>query len=195
MILHQTLLIGLSESIAKEREEKTVNELYNTSYHNTAVAITGKAAFYFILFGAYSVFNLSIIFSIFKINLFGNLLLLTLLFCILLVSIIFMGFIISSFFKRKILALQLIAFSSYPLFFLTGYAFPRHSIPLIIRWFSDLFAITPFFDAYRRLTQMGAGFENILPEFLHMIILTAVLGVLAFSRMYFLFRKEAQKNV
>ncbi len=194
LILHQTLLIGLSESIAKEREEKTLNEFYTASYRNTAVAIAGKAAFYFILFGAYSVFTLSIIFSIFKINLFGNLLLLSLLLSILLISVIFMGFLISSFFKRKILALQLIAFSSYPLFFITGYAFPRHTIPLAIRWFSDLFAITPFFEAYRRLTQMGAGFENILPEFLHMIILTAVLGVLAFSRMYFLFRKEAQKN-
>ena len=195
MILHQTLLIGLAESIAKEREEKTLGELYSAAYYNTAVAIAGKSFFYFILFGAYSVFNLTIVFSIFRINLSGNIFILSALFSLLLISVILMCFLISSFFKRKILALQIIAFTSYPLFFITGYAFPRHSIPPVIRSFSDLFAITPFFEAYKRLTQMGAGFNNILPEFIHILILTIVLAVLALLRMHFLFRKEKQKDV
>ena len=195
MILHQTLLIGLAESIAKEREEKTLGELYSAAYNNTAVAIAGKSFFYFILFGAYSVFNLTIVFSIFRINLSGNIFILSALFSLLLISVILMCFLISSFFQRKILALQIIAFTSYPLFFITGYAFPRHSIPPVIRSFSDLFAITPFFEAYKRLTQMGAGFNNILPEFIHILILTIVLAVLALLRMHFLFRKEKQKDV
>jgi ABC-2 type transport system permease protein len=195
MILHQTLLIGLAESIAKEREEMSLGELYSAAYNNTAVAIAGKSAFYFILFGAYSVFNLTIVFSIFRINLSGNIFVLSVLFSLLLISVILMCFLISSFFKRKILALQIIAFTSYPLFFITGYAFPRHSIPPGIRSFSDLFAITPFFEAYKRLTQMGAGFTNILPEFIHILLLTISVGLLALLRMHFLFRNEKQKDV
>ncbi len=194
MILHQTLLIGLAESIAKEREDKTLKDLYNTSYNNTIVAIFGKTVYYFILFSAYAVFSFIVYFGIFNISISGNLWILALITGILIISIIFLCIFISSFFKRKIIALQVIAFSSYPLFFITGYAYPRHALPSFIQHVADLFALTPYLSAYLRLTQMGAGLSNIRPELIHLIIITIAMGVLAFARMHYLFKKEAQKN-
>ena len=195
LILHQTLLIGLSESIAREREDNSLKDLYNASYNNTAVAIVGKTTYYFVLFSAYAVFSFIVFFNIFRINLIGNLLLLALLTGILIISVIFLCILISSFFKRKILALQIIAFTSYPLFLISGYVFPRHLLPVFVQHVADCFAITPYLNAYIRVTQMGAGLSNIKPELIHLTIITVVMGILAFTRMYFLFKKEAQKNV
>jgi hypothetical protein len=55
-----------------------------------------------------------------------------------------------------------------------------------------MFTITPYLNAYVRLTQLGAGFENIKSEILSMGLITFVLFVLALLRLKYLFIKAKQ---
>jgi ABC-2 type transport system permease protein len=93
----------------------------------------------------------------------------------------------ASFFKRKILALQVISFTSYPIFFLTGYAWPDFAMPKSLYWISQLIPSTPFFDIYNRITFTGAGYLEIKSALLHLLILTLAGLALAFYRMRKLF--------
>jgi len=192
LILHQTLLIGLSESIAKEREMKSLHILYNLSGKNTFVAISGKLTFYFIVFGAYAFFFYVVTFEMFKINFLGSVSAVICMTALLIISASFFCVLISSFFKKKILSLQLLAFTSYPVFLVSGYVFPFHSMPPALQFVANCLPTTPYLNAFVRITQMGAGWGNVMPQFYHLLVLTAVLGLLSLTRMKVLFMKNIE---
>lgn len=190
LVLHQTLLIGLSENMARERQYKNnLKEFKLTSGNNVFIAVAGKTAFYFFLYLCYSLFFFTAGFYVFKINIEGDFWLLMFITALMIIAAIFLSIFVSSFFKRKFTALLVIAFSTYPLFLITGYVFPSYAMPLPLQYFSKLFAITPYLNSYIRITQLGAGFENIYSEFINLCIVTIVLFVFAVLRINFLFRK------
>ena len=188
LILQQTLFIGLGESVAKEREDKTLREWYSSANNSTIAAIAGKGFFYLVVFLCYSIFFFIVHFELFKINFIGNYILLVLITMIFLIAMISMAIFVASFFNRKILALQVISFTSYPLFFLTGYAWQIFSMPKIIQWISYIVPGTPFFDIYTRIATLGAGLSEVLPALLHLIVLTILLLVITTVRMKRVFR-------
>jgi ABC-2 type transport system permease protein len=190
LILNQTLMIGLSESIAKEREERKLHELYEASGKNTLIAISGKGTFYFIMFSAYAYFFYVVTFSMFKINFLGSVSAVIVMTALLILSAIFFCVFISSFFKKKILSLQLLAFTSYPIFLVSGYVFPLRSMPVALQYISSCLPTTPYLNSFIRLTQMGAGWSNIMSQFYHLLILTGILGLISFVRMKVLFTKN-----
>lgn len=190
LILHQTLLLGLSENIARERQNNLISEYKTASGNNSLVALLGKTAFYFLAYFSYSVLFFTLAFSIFKINLAGSLLLLLVITSLLILSAIFLSILLSSFFKRKFVAIIVMAFTSYPLFFISGYVFPSYALPVPLQYLAKVFTISPYLKAYIRLTQLGAGFGNIQGEIIHICIITAVLFALALLRLKYLFYKS-----
>jgi len=187
LILQQTLFMGLGESIAKERELRTLSNWYSAANHSTAAALTGKGMLYLLIYFCYAIYFFIIVFSIFKINFVGNYFLLFAVTMLFLISMISLSIFAASFFKRKILALQVISFTSYPIFFLTGYAWPDFAMPKSLYWISQLIPSTPFFDIYNRITFTGAGYLEIKSALLHLLILTLAGLTLAFYRMRKLF--------
>ncbi len=187
LVLQQTLFIGLGESIAKEREFGTILNWYSTANYSTAAALTGKGMLYLIIYFCYAIFFFVIDFSIFKINFAGSYLLLFAATILFLVAMISLSIFVASFFKRKILALQVISFTSYPIFFLTGYAWPDFAMPKSLYFISQLLPSTPFFDIYSRITFMGANYSEIKGALVHILILTMVGLTLSFYRMRKLF--------
>ena len=194
LILHQTLMMGFSESIAKERENNSLRDLYKTAGNSSIIAIMGKSTFYFITFSIYAFFVFTVPMYLFNLNLFGDKFALVFSTMLFILSAIFFCMFVSSFFKRKLLALQVLSFSSYPLFLITGYVFPKFAMPSYINEFANLFATTPYFNLFIRLTQMGADWENVKGEITHLLIITVVLAVLAGIRMKWLFYKEVKCN-
>jgi ABC-2 type transport system permease protein len=179
LIFQQTLLMGLSESIAKENEESGFRSLFRTGRFNIPAIMGGKAIFYFLLYFTFAVFFYTVQFSIFKVNFAGSypvLLTFTVLF---LLTIIVHFFIAGTFFKSKMFALQVMAFTSYPVFFISGYAWPASAMPGILVYISQLIPITPFFSAYIRIVEFGADLKDVLPEIIHLfILLIAGTGIL-----------------
>lgn len=190
LILHQTLLLGLSENIARERQNNLISEYKNASGNNSLVALLGKTAFYFLAYFSYSVLFFTLAFSIFKINLAGSLVLLLVITSLLILSAIFLSILFSSFFNRKFVVIIVMAFTSYPLFFISGYVFPSYALPVPLQYLAKTFTISPYLKAYIRLTQFGAGFGNIQGEIIHICIITAVLFALALLRLKYLFYKS-----
>lgn len=189
LVLHQTLLIGLAENFARERHKiKIIKEYKQFSGNNAFTALAGKSCFYFILYLSYALFFFSTAFFVFKINLAGNVLTLIIITSLMILSTIFLSIFISSFFKRKFVALIIIAFSTYPLFLISGYVFPSYAMPLPLQYFSKIFSITPYLSSYIRVTQLGAGIENIYIEIMHLLLITVSLFIFSLFRIKYLFK-------
>ncbi|MCX6138512.1 MAG: ABC transporter permease [Ignavibacteriales bacterium] len=164
LILQQTLLMGLSESIAKERELGTMGELFATAGRSMWALMSGKGAFYLALFSAYAFFFYTVNFAVFSIPFRGSGWALALLTIVFLLSVVYVSFFFSSFFERKMIALQVLGFTSYPIFLISGYSWPLQVLPMPLRLLANTLPITPYVSAYTRIVQMGAGLGDVLPE-------------------------------
>lgn len=82
-----------------------------------------------------------------------------------------MGIWIGSLFKSQLLCVQIMAFSTYPVFLVTGYSWPFESLPLPLQWFSSLLPTTPFLKVYTSLVQQGGGLMNNVEAILHLLLL------------------------
>lgn len=190
MILQQTLLIGLSESMAKEREEGTIKDLYLSSGRSILAVIAGKGAIYFLLYAAYSFFFFTVNFGLFKLRMDGDALTLVFLTAIFLTCIIYLSIFLSSFFKRKVIALQVFVFTSYPFFLMSGYPWPLSQMPPTVHALSMLLPVTPYLSAYQRISAMGAGFQDVIPQIIHLTLLAAIGIVATRIRLKFLIAQE-----
>ncbi|HTY38564.1 MAG TPA: ABC transporter permease, partial [Bacteroidota bacterium] len=157
IVLNQTLLIGLAESVAKEREVNGLRRLHSTANKSVSAMIAGKGALYFVIFGSYAMLFFSVHFSLFSIPLNGDRSALAALTVLLLVATICSGMFLASFFRKKIMALQFFVFTSYPVLLTSGYSWPLSAMPAWLRVAANLLPTTPYFQAAIRITQMGAG--------------------------------------
>lgn len=190
LILQQTLLIGLSESVAKERENNTLKQLFSLSHKSTNAFIFGKIAFYMMLFTVYALFFFTANFSVLKLVNNGSLILLMLVTILFLFAVSFAGVFAASFFKTKLMALQVLAFSTYPVFFLTGFSFPFHSLPQGYQYLGELIPTTPYLAALKKITNAGAGLDVIMPHIWHLLILASLFYILARIRMRLIILKH-----
>lgn len=190
LIIQQTLLIGLSESIAKEIEEDKLKDWYVKAGNRTFLAMLGKGFFYFILYSSYTLFFFTVNFYVFKINFLGSANALAVLTLVFIIAVVCWTIFISSFFKRKIIALQFLTLTSYPVFLISGYSWPMSSMPGWLQAISNLMPSTPYYSGFTRITQMGAQFSNVTMELVQLIVLAVAGFAAAYIRMKFLFGKK-----
>jgi ABC-2 type transport system permease protein len=105
-------------------------------------------------------------------------------------AVIYFSVFIASFFKRKIIALQVLAFTSYPIFLSSGYSWPMQAMPLPLQALAQFYPITPFLAGYTRIAQMGAGWGDVTKELLHLLILVGVGFIASHWRMKVVIQKE-----
>ncbi|SDJ58266.1 ABC-2 type transport system permease protein [Pedobacter sp. ok626] len=168
LILQQTLLIGLSESVAGERQHGTFKEWLSGG---VSTAIWGKGLFYLFVFGAYGFFFLNVNFKLLGLPMRGSGFQLGILVFVLLLTLIPMAQFIGSLFKSQLLCLQIMAFSTYPIFLITGYTWPFESLPLVVQWLSMLLPTTPFIKVYTAIVQSGASLSSQMGPVLHLLVL------------------------
>ncbi|MFA7420976.1 MAG: ABC transporter permease [Melioribacteraceae bacterium] len=195
IILHQTLLLGLSESVAKEREQKTISSLFSYADNNIPTAIIGKGLFYVMLYSVYTTFFFSVNFYIFKLPFNGSVAPFILLTILMLTAVVFMSIFISSFFERKIIAMQFLTLSSYPVFLISGYSWPFEFLPLPIKAWANVIPFTPYSSSVIKLTMMGGGFANVYTQIIHLFILAIIFFAAAYYRMNHLFKTTQLQNI
>jgi ABC-2 type transport system permease protein len=191
LILQQTLLLGLAESVSAERMKKSLDEWFSMTNHHILPGIIGKGLFYFFLFASYALFVLTINFSVFHLTLLGNTGTLAVLITLFLLTLIPMAMWIGSFFKSQLLCLQIMAFSSYPIFLITGYSWPFKMLPVFIQVISSLLPTTPFMQAYISVAQQGGTFSDNSFTIIHMLLLLVLFSFLCYWR----FKRLAEKSV
>ena len=189
LILHQTLLIGLGESIAVSRKKKKFKEWISDSGESIFQMINGKIIFYFVLYSSIVFFFFTVVFPLFNIRFGGSLIAITLLTLFFFLSVMYYTIFLASFFKSQSGLMEVFAFSSYPIFLTTGYSWPLDSLPIILQRFADLIPLTPYYNAIIRITQMDAGFQHIWGDLVHIIILTVFSYSLAYLRISYLVKK------
>lgn len=190
LVLQQTLFMGLGQSMAKENEMNKIIDLKLTSGNNLFAAITGKIFFYIILFLSYAFIFFTLDYKIFRLNFEGNFFAFAILTILMLISMSALSVLVGSFFSKKIYALILISFTSYPLFFLAGYSWPTFAMPEFIQIFSHIIPTTSYMQAVNRVATMGTRFNQILPEFFNLLILTLLFGLAGILRIKGLFNKN-----
>lgn len=167
LILHQTLLIGVALSVASEREDRKMPELILLSKSSAFRIIAGKGFPYILLYFSYTMLFFTFQSHLYKIPFHGSYLALTILLTVTFISVIAMAHALASVFKTRLMALIVFMVSSYPLFLMSGYAWPLQSIPEYLQLIATLLPSTPLFDAYVVCTKMGGTIRDIIPQIIH----------------------------
>lgn len=169
MILQQTLLIGLAGGSAAERQRGTVHDWLQTAGGSASLALWGKGLFYFLLFCAYAYFFLTVNFRVLELDILGSGWELAGITVVFLLALIPMGIFTGLLFRSQLLATQLMVFSTYPIFLITGYSWPLSEMPAIVKAVSYMLPITPFLALYQGVVQQGASVADRLPDLYHLL--------------------------
>ncbi len=190
LIIQQTLLVGLGESVSIEREEGILAS-WLTEERSILASIVGKNAFYFALYLAFSLLAFTAIFPFFTLPVKGNLFALAILIILFIIAMLLFINLLASFFKKQIVYMEIVAFTSYPIFLIVGYTFPRYALPAIYKYFSYILPTTPFMESLIKLTQQGVKFSHVSNNFLLLGMQIMVFYALLHWRLSFLRKKVA----
>ncbi len=164
LIIQQTLLIGLGESMTEEKD-------YTKSGFSLPALLAGKSSFYLLLYSAYFFFFYSVLLPFFGLSPGGSLAVIVPFTALFLFTIILYTLFIASFFKKPVAYMEVMAFTSYPVFLITGYSWPVEEMPVVMQWISYLNPASAFFNGTQRIIVMNASFGDVLPEFIQLTVL------------------------
>ncbi|WP_265429762.1 ABC transporter permease [Chryseobacterium sp. YIM B08800] len=186
IILQQTLLIGVAAAFTSEREEKKLLNLYQISKQSISKMIFGKSLLYFVVFMIFGFFFSIVNFSVFDVEVRGNYFDLAVVSALFIATIIVFGMLIGSFFKTKLFAFQVLVFSSYPIFLITGYSMPYQALPRFVQILSDMLPTSPFLKTYISIVQAGGSLSDNLSSVIHLVVLWIVFELLLILRIKYL---------
>lgn len=180
IILQQTLLLGITESASKDREQGLLQQ----DSKGIISYMIGKQAYYLVLYTAYLFFFTEIFFPVFQIPVKASLLPIFVVTILFLITVLLLGMWIGTFIKHQKNSLIILAFSTYPLFLLSGYSWPVSSMPVFLQSLAALIPTTPMMEAMRKLYLMGGTWQSVIPQFEHLLILFVLGIVLVSTRLY-----------
>ena len=85
---------------------------------------------------------------------------------------------------------EVMAFSTYPLFLVSGYSWPIDAMPKGLQLFANILPSTPYFKVFNSLATEGASLNNITNGFLHLLVLFLVGYLLLYVRFRFIKQKK-----
>lgn len=183
IILQQTLLIGTAAAMTTEREDDSLMKVYHMGGSSISKIIFGKGLIYLLIFLVFGIFFVIVNYSIFGIHVRGSFLELLSLFSIFTCSIISFGMLLGSFFKSKLLAFQVLVFSSYPIFLITGYSMPFQALPSSVQFISNLLPTSPFLKVYLSIVEEGGSLFDNQISVMHLLLLWIFYTFLLFCRL------------
>jgi ABC-2 type transport system permease protein len=167
-----TLLAAFA--IVREKERGTLEQLMVTPASPVAVVL-GKLLPYVVLSYAQLLFVLVLMTTVFRVPVQGSVLLLFALSAVYLFSLVSLGLLVSSRAKTQMEATQIAQMFLLPSIMLSGYIFPLSSLPAPLRVFAQLLPATHFIKISRGIIIRGAGFWDLWPSVVALIVLAALL--------------------
>jgi ABC transporter DrrB family efflux protein len=178
-----TLLTAFS--IVREREQGTLEQLMVTPVRPFGLML-GKLVPYGLIGIVETVTVLTVMRLVFDVPINGSLLLLLALSVLFLFTALAIGLLISTKAQSQIQALQFAWLIMLPSVLLSGFMFPRDSMPSVMRFIGYLVPATHFMEIIRGIVLRGATLVDLLPEVVTLVIMGLVLLVLSAFR----FRKK-----
>ncbi len=176
LLLQQTLLIGIGMLAGTEREN---NSESSPETGNPVQQVIGKTISYYIIYLVHSIYIFGILFRIYKFPGKAHPFELFLFLTPFLLSAIFLALTISTLFKNREISMIILLFSSIPALFLTGFSWPKESIPEFLQLISWIIPSTAGVDGFLKMNQMGASLYDIYDNWLILSILSIVYFILA----------------
>ncbi|MCK5637965.1 MAG: ABC transporter permease [Flavobacteriaceae bacterium] len=193
LILQQTLIIGFGQSVVHEFNHGLLSNLKNTSFYDFMKVISAKSFYYIVLYIAYFFIFYKLIFPYYHLDFKGSIILHLVLSSLFVSIVILYTILLASFFKTTIGWTEVLAFSTYPLFLVSGYSWPIEVMPKLLQYFANILPSTPYFKIFSMLSVEGAELSNIKSGFIHLLILLVLGFVLLLVR--FLFIKQNLKKL
>ncbi len=174
LILQNITIILTALAMVREKELGTIEQLIMTPV--TALELIIGKLIPYIFIGCYD-FAIVMILShwMFGVTVAGSTLELIVLGFIFLVGALAMGMLISTVAKNQAQAIQGTLAFLLPSVLLSGFMFPRESMPLVIQWLSALFPITHFLVILRGIIVKGVSLEYLMGSTVAMLVLITVL--------------------
>jgi ABC-2 type transport system permease protein len=167
-----TLLAAFA--IVREKERGTLEQLMVTPASPVAVVL-GKLLPYVVLSYAQLLFVLVLMTTVFRVPVQGSVLLLFALSAVYLFSLVSLGLLVSSWAKTQMEATQVAQMFLLPSIMLSGYIFPLSSLPAPLRVLAQLLPATHFIKISRGIIIRGAGFWDLWPSVVALIVLALLL--------------------
>lgn len=194
LILQQTLIIGFGQSIVHEFNQGLLVNIRNTTFYDFIKILSAKSFYYLLLYLAYFFVFYKLIFPYYHLAFKGVLLLHILLSAIFIMVVILYTILLASFFKTTIGWTEVLAFSTYPLFLVSGYSWPIEAMPMFLQGFANILPSTPYFEVFNLLSVEGAELFHIRNGFIHLLILL-LLGLGLLYLRYTFMQKKSSKSV
>ncbi len=188
IILQQTLLIGLCAAMAEEREKNSLQPLL--ANNTVSQVILGKGLFYWFSFLVFGFFFITVNFTLLETKFrgsYGDVFVLTSVFV---GCIITLAMLVGSFFRSTLMAFQIMGFSSYPIFMITGYSVPSQSLPEVVNFIANLMPTAPYLKTYISIVQLGGTLADNSQHLVHILILWMVYIILLLWRFSFIKNKN-----
>ena len=161
-------------SIVRERERGTLEQLMVTPASPVAVVL-GKLLPYLVLGFVQLLLVLALMTIVFRVPIHGSVPLLLGLSAIYLFSLLALGLLISSRASTQMEAIQGAQGFLLPSIMLSGYIFPLSSLPAPVRVMAQILPATHFIAISRGIIIRGAGFVDLWPDVLALIVLAVIL--------------------
>ncbi|MDS1030850.1 ABC transporter permease [Bacillota bacterium LX-D] len=186
LIMQNVIALLTAFAMVREKERGTMEQLSVTPV-TPAELILGKLVPYIII-GIFS-FTLTLVTGItwFKVPVQGSILLLCSLSVVFLITILAIGLLISSLAKTQLQAMQLTVLLILPSVLLSGFIFPRETMPLGIKLISDVLPLTYFLVILRGIFLKGLTMDYLVHETIILVCFAVSFCVLAMLR----FKKRA----
>jgi len=182
LILQQTLLIGMGESVAVDNEEGKFKK-YLSGENSILSYITGKSAYYMFLYFAYFLIFFFGVYPSLGVSNHGNLSALVVVGMIFAGVVALLSILLGSFVKSQALYMGILAFSTYPFFMTSGYSWPVVAMPVPIQWLSQIIPTTHFLHAGTKIVVMGGSWTDVAVDIYKLLILLGVLSLLTAWRL------------
>ncbi|MHB1653645.1 MAG: ABC transporter permease [Desulfitobacteriaceae bacterium] len=178
LILQNVITMLTSFSMVREKERGTMEQLIVTPIRSVELLLGKLLPFLFIGFVSLSLILAMGIFW-FGVPPKGSLLLLVLLSTIFLFTILAIGLLISTVSKTQLQAMQMTFILILPSILLSGFIFPRETMPKLLQIFGALLPLTYFLEIVRGIFLKGIGLEYLWQDTLALCVFAVLLLVIA----------------
>ena len=183
-ILTLTMVMITSMAIVRERETGTLEQLMVTPL-KTWELMLGKIIPYIFVGYVQITVALMVGLFVFDVPVRGSLLLLYVLSLFFIVASLTLGVLISSYARTQIQAMEMSFFVILPSIMLSGFVFPRESMPQIFYWLGDVLPLTYYLQILRGIFLKGNGLAFLwgqVAALLVFILLTLGLSIKKFVK-------------
>ena len=191
LIIQQTLIIGFGQSVLHELTHfKTLSDPKVNFFEFTKI-FAAKGMYYFLLYTALFFLFYKVIFPYYHLDFKGSEFLHFLLSSMYILAVMIYTIWLGTFFKTTIGWTEIMAFSTYPLFLVSGYSWPIEAMPQPLQVFANLLPSTPYFTVFNKLAAQGATLVNIKSEVIHLMFLLLLGYLLLYLRFLFIHKKRS----